>query len=135
MVTSSAARLHGRPRLPPLSVLEGLALFSRVRNAHQRWAFLTRLVAWETVTNNRHKANVRAAHIQQFAALKQGTKPVGGNCVGMIEQRLYDVLAAAFAAEGVDTHFTLLGDGNMHWATVLAERHGVRRSEEHTSEL
>jgi thiamine pyrophosphate-dependent acetolactate synthase large subunit-like protein len=44
----------------------------------------------------------------------------------MIEQRLYDVLAAAFAAEGVDTHFTLLGDGNMHWATVLAERHGVR---------
>jgi len=44
----------------------------------------------------------------------------------MIEQRLYEVLAAAFAAEGVDTHFTLLGDGNMHWATVLAERHGVR---------
>jgi len=44
----------------------------------------------------------------------------------MIEQHLYDVLAAAFAAEGVDTHFTLLGDGNMHWATVLAERHGVR---------
>ena len=42
------------------------------------------------------------------------------------EQRLYDVLAAAFAAEGVDTHFTLLGDGNMHWAIVLAERHGVR---------
>jgi acetolactate synthase I/II/III large subunit len=44
----------------------------------------------------------------------------------MTEQRLYDVLAAAFAAEGVDTHFTLLGDGNMHWATALAERHGVR---------
>src|SRR5215470_10231194 len=44
----------------------------------------------------------------------------------MIEQRLYEVLAAAFAAEGVDTHFTLMGDGNMHWATVLAERHGVR---------
>src|SRR5262245_59165333 len=44
----------------------------------------------------------------------------------MIEQCLYDLLSAAFAAEGVDTHFTLLGDGNMHWATVLAERHGVR---------
>jgi thiamine pyrophosphate-dependent acetolactate synthase large subunit-like protein len=43
----------------------------------------------------------------------------------MKEPRLYDVLAAAFAAEGVDTHFTLLGDGNMHWATALAERHGV----------
>jgi len=44
----------------------------------------------------------------------------------MAEQRLYEVLAAAFAAEGVNTHFTLLGDGNMHWATVLAERYGVR---------
>src|SRR5882757_1206579 len=44
----------------------------------------------------------------------------------MTEQRLYDVLAAAFAAEGVDTHFTLLGDGNMHWATALAEQRGVR---------
>ena len=44
----------------------------------------------------------------------------------MTDYRLYDMLADAFAAEGVDTHFTLLGDGNMHWATVLAERHGVR---------
>lgn len=44
----------------------------------------------------------------------------------MAEQHLYEVLAAAFAAEGVDTHFALLGDGNMHWATALAERHGVR---------
>ncbi|HEY2529045.1 MAG TPA: thiamine pyrophosphate-binding protein [Xanthobacteraceae bacterium] len=44
----------------------------------------------------------------------------------MAEQRLYELLAAAFAAEGVDTHFALLGDGNMHWATALAERYGVR---------
>lgn len=44
----------------------------------------------------------------------------------MAEQHLYELLAAAFAAEGVDTHFALLGDGNMHWATTLAERHGVR---------
>jgi len=44
----------------------------------------------------------------------------------MTEPRLYDVLADAFAAEGVDTHFALLGDGNMHWAIALAERHGVR---------
>src|SRR5215510_7491615 len=29
-------------------------------------------------------------------------------------------LAHAFAAEGVDTHFTLMGDGNMHWATAMA---------------
>jgi thiamine pyrophosphate-dependent acetolactate synthase large subunit-like protein len=61
-----------------------------------------------------------------LAALEQQTRAGGGNRFGMIEQRLYDVLAAAFAAEGVDTHFTLLGDGNMHWATVLAERHRVR---------
>src|SRR5262249_6586146 len=44
----------------------------------------------------------------------------------MNDYRLYDALAAAFAAEGVDTHFTLLGDGNMHWATVLAEKYRVR---------
>jgi len=44
----------------------------------------------------------------------------------MGEQFLYELLAAAFAAEGIDTHFTLMGDGNMHWATVLAERYGVR---------
>ncbi len=44
----------------------------------------------------------------------------------MTGHRLYDVLADAFAAEGVDTHFTLLGDGNMHWGIALAERHGVR---------
>jgi acetolactate synthase I/II/III large subunit len=46
--------------------------------------------------------------------------------VSMNDRRLYDLLAAAFAAEGVDTHFALLGDGNMHWAILLAERHGVR---------
>src|SRR4249919_3387046 len=44
----------------------------------------------------------------------------------MTNRHLYEVLAAAFAAEGVDTHFTLLGDGNMHWGIALAERHGVR---------
>jgi len=44
----------------------------------------------------------------------------------MTEYRLYDELADAFVGEGVDTHFTLLGDGNMHWATIMAERHGVR---------
>src|SRR5215468_6507117 len=58
--------------------------------------------------------------------LRVTTRPVEETTSEMTEQRLYDVLAAAFAAEGVDTHFTLLGDGNMHWATVLAERHGVR---------
>lgn len=44
----------------------------------------------------------------------------------MANQRLHDVLAAAFVAEGVDTHFALLGDANMHWATVMAEQHRVR---------
>jgi thiamine pyrophosphate-dependent acetolactate synthase large subunit-like protein len=32
---------------------------------------------------------------------------------------IYEALARAFAAEGVDTHFTLMGDGNMH----LGDRH------------
>jgi len=43
----------------------------------------------------------------------------------MSNRHLYDVLAEAFVAEGVDTHFTLLGDANMHWATIMAEQHRV----------
>jgi len=43
----------------------------------------------------------------------------------MTNRQLHDVLAEAFVAEGVDTHFTLLGDANMHWGTVMAEQHNV----------
>lgn len=38
----------------------------------------------------------------------------------MTARHVYDVLAAAFAQEGVGTCFTLLGDANMNWATALA---------------
>ena len=38
---------------------------------------------------------------------------------------LYHALANAFAAEGVDTQFALMGDGNMHWSTALAALPGV----------
>jgi len=44
----------------------------------------------------------------------------------MADLRAYEVLAEAFAAEGVDVHFSLLGDANMYWATALTTRHGVR---------
>lgn len=33
----------------------------------------------------------------------------------------FRALAEAFRAEGTEVHFTLMGDGNMHWATALAE--------------
>ena len=39
---------------------------------------------------------------------------------------LYDALAEAFVAEGVDTQFILMGDGNMHWATALSKQPGVQ---------
>ena len=39
---------------------------------------------------------------------------------------LYDALAEAFVAEGVDTQFILMGDGNMHWTTALSKLPGVR---------
>ena len=39
---------------------------------------------------------------------------------------IYEVLAQAFIAEGVDTVFTLMGDANMHWANAMAKRNGVR---------
>ena len=36
--------------------------------------------------------------------------------------RVYDILAGAFAQEGVRTCFALLGDANMNWAARLSER-------------
>jgi acetolactate synthase I/II/III large subunit len=39
---------------------------------------------------------------------------------------LYRAIARAFLAEGVDRHFTLMGDANMHVATALAQDCGVR---------
>ena len=37
-----------------------------------------------------------------------------------IMPKLYEALADAFLAEGVDTQFVLMGDGNMHWSTAFA---------------
>ena len=39
---------------------------------------------------------------------------------------IYEMLAQAFAGEGVDTVFSLLGDGNMHWATAMSKIDGMR---------
>ena len=39
---------------------------------------------------------------------------------------IYEMLAQAFATEGVDTVFNLMGDGNMHWATAMAKIDGVQ---------
>ena len=38
---------------------------------------------------------------------------------------IYEALAQAFAAEGVDTHFTLMGDGNMHWVAAMQQLDGM----------
>ena len=39
--------------------------------------------------------------------------------------KLYEALAEAFLAEGVDTQFALMGDGNMHWSTAFSKLPGV----------
>src|SRR6201991_1010400 len=38
---------------------------------------------------------------------------------------LYNALAEAFCAEGVDTQFVLMGDCNMHWSMALAAMQGI----------
>jgi len=38
---------------------------------------------------------------------------------------IYQALAEAFVAEGTRAQFTLMGDGNMHWATALKNIDGV----------
>ena len=39
----------------------------------------------------------------------------------MTSSAAYEALARAFWLEGVRAHFTLMGDGNMHWAAALDE--------------
>jgi acetolactate synthase I/II/III large subunit len=39
----------------------------------------------------------------------------------MPQPKVYEKLAHAFRKEGTDALFTLMGDGNMHWATALAD--------------
>src|ERR1700745_4027869 len=39
--------------------------------------------------------------------------------------KMYEALADAFLADGVDTQFVLMGDGNMHWSTAFAKLPGV----------
>ncbi len=40
----------------------------------------------------------------------------------MNSSHVYEYIADAFCKEGVDHHFTLTGDGNMHFATALIQR-------------
>ncbi|MBI2227248.1 MAG: thiamine pyrophosphate-binding protein [Betaproteobacteria bacterium] len=44
----------------------------------------------------------------------------------MSNLKVYEVMAQAFVAEGVDTHFALMGNANMYWSSLLAQKHGVR---------
>ena len=44
----------------------------------------------------------------------------------MSNMKVYEVMAQAFVAEGVDTHFALMGNANMYWSSLLALKHGVR---------
>src|SRR5207247_8670097 len=39
---------------------------------------------------------------------------------------IYEMLAQAFASEGVDSLFNLMGDGNMHWATAMSQIDGMK---------
>src|ERR1700756_1022514 len=44
----------------------------------------------------------------------------------MSDNQVSDILAQAFAAEGVDTVFTLMGDANMYWSASMADNHQTR---------
>jgi acetolactate synthase I/II/III large subunit len=45
---------------------------------------------------------------------------------GVTERLIYEALADAFLREGVDTQFTLMGHGQMHWVIAMSERAGVK---------
>src|SRR5215467_566812 len=44
----------------------------------------------------------------------------------MSDNQVFDVLAQAFAAEGTNTMFTLMGDANMYWSASMADNQKVR---------
>ena len=44
----------------------------------------------------------------------------------MSDNQVSDILAQAFAAEGVDTLFTLMGDANMYWSAAMADNQNTR---------
>jgi acetolactate synthase I/II/III large subunit len=44
----------------------------------------------------------------------------------MNDNQVSDILAQAFAAEGVDTLFTLMGDANMYWSAAMADNQRAR---------
>jgi len=44
----------------------------------------------------------------------------------MSDNQVSDILAQAFAAEGVDTLFTLMGDANMYWSAAMADNQQAR---------
>ncbi|MBV8737055.1 MAG: thiamine pyrophosphate-binding protein [Alphaproteobacteria bacterium] len=44
----------------------------------------------------------------------------------MSDNQVSDILAQAFAAEGVDTLFTLMGDANMYWSAAMADHQRAR---------
>jgi acetolactate synthase-1/2/3 large subunit len=44
----------------------------------------------------------------------------------MSDSQVSDILAQAFAAEGVEVLFTLMGDANMYWSAAMADNHGIR---------
>lgn len=44
----------------------------------------------------------------------------------MSDNQVSDILAQAFAAEGVDTLFTLMGDANMYWSAAMADHQNAR---------
>ena len=44
----------------------------------------------------------------------------------MSDNQVSDILAQAFAAEGVDTLFTLMGDANMYWSASMVDNQKVR---------
>ncbi|HYC47990.1 MAG TPA: thiamine pyrophosphate-binding protein [Burkholderiales bacterium] len=44
----------------------------------------------------------------------------------MSEMKGYEALSQAFVAEGCDTLFALLGDANMYWGAIMAQKYNVR---------
>lgn len=55
-----------------------------------------------------------------------GSQPRAQHAAQPRPRLVYEAMAEAFVAEGVDTHFLLMGHGQMLWAVTLAQMQGMK---------
>src|SRR4029453_13088599 len=79
----------------------------------------------DTTNATRRRAERRQPHVARLPVVVARPLREKGD-TEMSKLQVTDMLARAFAAEGVDTLFTLMGDANMYWSVAMAKLPGMK---------